>query len=183
MPSADSTHSRNHSLALSLVALVAGMVMLSFASVPLYRMFCQVTGYGGTTNRADSAPKVLGVHPITIDFNTDVDASLPWSFTPLQHAVTLKPGEQKLVFFSAVNEASVPLSGTAVFNVTPNKAGPYFMKTECFCFTEQRLEAGQKVTMPVSFFIDPEIENDPDMADMHNITLSYTFFKTKQPKE
>lgn len=176
-------NTRNRSLALSLIALVAGMLMLSYASVPLYRLFCQVTGFGGTTARTAVLPTTIGTRDITVDFNTEVDAKLNWDFKPLQKQVTLKPGEQKLVFFSATNHETVPVSGSAVFNVVPFKAGPYFVKTECFCFKEQRLEPNQTATMPVSFFVDPEIENNPDMADVRNITLSYTFFKTKHPKK
>ncbi len=168
---------------MSLAALVAGMVMLSFAAVPLYRLFCQVTGFGGTTRQADSLPQAVGTQDITVDFNTDMDTDLPWQFTSVQRKISLKPGEQKLIFFEAKNLSAETTSGTATFNVTPFKAGPYFIKTECFCFEEQKLAAGQEVTMPVSFFIDPQIENDPQMQDIHNITLSYTFFKTKQPNK
>lgn len=159
------------------------MVLLAYASVPLYRIFCQVTGFGGTTTQAEAPPQAVGTRIFTVDFNTDVNNELPWEFSPLQKNVSLKPGEQKLVFFKAHNLSTEGVSGTAVFNVTPHKAGSYFAKTECFCFTEQHLEAGQEVTMPVSFFIDPEIENDPEMKGLHNITLSYTFFKTKQPNK
>ena len=183
MPSADLDQRRNASLAWGLCALVIGMLLLAYASVPLYRIFCQVTGFGGTTVQADAVPQQPGLRDFTVDFNTDVNSELPWEFLPLQKSVTLKPGEQKLVFFKAHNLSKEGVSGTAVFNVTPHKAGPYFAKTECFCFIEQRLGAGQEVTMPVSFFIDPEIENDPEMNGLHNITLSYTFFKTKQPNK
>ncbi len=178
-----SAHRRNTSLALSLFALVAGMVMLSFAAVPLYRIFCQVTGFGGTPAQAASAPGYVGTRSVRVDFNTDTDPALPWEFLPLQREVTLTTGEEKLVFFTAENLSKTPVSGTAVFNVTPNKAAPYFTKVQCFCFEEQTLAPGEKVNMPVSFFIDPALEKDPEMEDVHNITLSYTFFKTKQPTE
>lgn len=173
----------NTSLACALLALVAGMVMLSFAAVPLYRLFCQVTGFGGTPMQADAAPGTLGSRPVTVDFNADTDPHLPWEFTSMQRNVELIPGKQTLVFFTAANRSHAPVSGTAVFNVTPHKAAPYFQKLECFCYEEQRLAPGEEVVMPVSFFIDPEIENDPQTKDVHTITLSYTFFKTKQPTE
>lgn len=172
---------KNRATAIHLIALVVGMLMLSYASVPLYRLFCQITGFGGATMRADAAAETIGTRQMTVDFNTDHDPSLAWDFNALQKNVSLKPGEQKLVFFEATNHEKTPVSGTSVFNVVPHKAGKYFMKTECFCYEEQRIDAGASVTFPVSFFIDPDIENDPDLADVSTITLSYTFFKTKHP--
>lgn len=180
--SADSDARNHRSLTLSLVMLVVGMLMLSYASVPLYRLFCQVTGFGGTTERALAAPGAVGTRVFAVDFNADVDPGLNWKFLPLQRSVSLKPGEQKLALFTATNLGATPVSGTAVFNVTPHKVGPYFMKIKCFCYEEQSIAPGRTAHFPVSFFIDPEIENDPNMADVHSITLSYTFFKTKHPK-
>lgn len=179
---ADGKSQKNRSLAINLMMLVAGMMMLSFASVPLYRMFCEATGFGGATERADSAPIAVGTRSLTVDFNTEIAPELSWVFSSLQKNISLKPGEQKLAVFTATNKGATPVSGTAVFNVTPHKAGQYFMKIKCFCYEEQLIAPGQTVNLPVSFFIDPGIENDPDMADIHTITLSYTFFKTKHPK-
>ncbi len=171
----------NRSFALSLLALVAGMVMLSFAAVPLYRIFCQVTGFGGTTMQAEYFPESIGTRELTIDFNTDLDRSLDWQFHALDRRLTTRPGEMQLALFEVENLSNQPQRGTAVFNVTPHKAGAYFMKVECFCYDEMTIPVDKRVSLPVSFFIDPEIENDPDLADVRNITLSYTFFKSKQP--
>ena len=170
----------NARVAVVLVSVVAGMVGMSFAAVPLYRVFCQVTGYGGTTQRADAAPGVQGDRVITVRFNADTAPNLPWAFQPEQRQVKVRLGEEKLVFYGAWNRASVPVTGTATFNVTPAKAGPYFDKVQCFCFTEQRLEPGQRVDMPVSFFIDPKMADDRNLDDVSTITLSYTFFSAVQ---
>ncbi len=179
---ASTTASRNVSLGISLIMLAAGMAMLAYASVPLYRLFCQVTGFGGTTQEAERAPGEVLARSMTVHFNADVSPELPWKFNAVSTDMTFKIGEQQLAFFEATNMADEPLSGTSVFNVTPFKAGEYFMKIECFCYEEQWLNPNETVTLPVSFFIDPEIKNDPNLADVSNITLSYTFFKTKQPK-
>jgi cytochrome c oxidase assembly protein subunit 11 len=173
---------KNKSLAVNLAMLVVGMLLLSFASVPLYRIFCEVTGFGGTTENASSAPSSIGTRKMSVEFNTDVAPELNLKFSSLQKNISLKPGEQKLALFSATNKSSASVSGTAVFNVTPHKAGSYFVKIKCFCYDEMVLAPGQTVNLPVSFFIAPEIENDSEMADIHTITLSYTFFKTKYPK-
>ena len=162
-----------------LVGVVAGMVGLSFAAVPLYRVFCQVTGYGGTTQRAEAAPAAVGDRVVTVRFNADVDPNLPWRFEPEQTAVTVKVGEQQLAFFKATNLSNEPVVGQAVFNVTPLKAGLYFDKVQCFCFSEQRLEPGQSADMPVTFFVDPDIVKDRNLDDVQTITLSYTFFRDK----
>ncbi|MGH6948552.1 MAG: cytochrome c oxidase assembly protein [Kiloniellales bacterium] len=170
----------NRRIALLLSVVVAGMVGLSFASVPLYRIFCQVTGYGGTTQVAEQAPGGLEGRRITVRFNADIDPQLPWSFQPVNRSVTLPVGEEQLAFYRAENLTDRPLVGTATFNVTPLKAGQYFVKIDCFCFTEQRLEPGQSVEMPVSFFVDPAIVEDPNLDDVHTITLSYTFFPAEE---
>lgn len=169
---------RNARTGLALSAVVCAMAGLAYASVPLYRLFCQVTGYGGTTQVAEAAPETVSERRITVRFNADVNPKLPWSFQPLARAVTLHVGEPGLAFFRAVNLADRPVSGTATFNVTPLKAGQYFDKTQCFCFDEQRLEAGQTVDMGVSFFIDPAILEDRNLDDVTTVTLSYTFFRS-----
>ena len=168
---------RRHSiLALSLVGLVAGMVGLSFASVPLYRVFCQVTGYGGVPQRAEKAPGEVLDRTVTIRFDGNVDRSLPWTFAPVQQTMDVKIGETALAFFKATNNSSVPVSGRAIFNVSPELAGRYFTKIECFCFKQQTLAAGQTVDMPVTFFVDPKFVDDEDTKDISEITLSYTFY-------
>lgn len=168
---------KNARVALSLAGVVVGMIAFSFASVPLYRLFCQVTGFGGTTQVAETAPQEVGERVISVRFNADVNDKLPWRFSPLQREVEVQVGENRLVFYQAQNVSERPVTGTATFNVTPLKAGPYFSKIACFCFTEQRLESGQQIDMPVSFFVDPAIMDDPDMDDVKTITLSYTFFR------
>ncbi len=169
---------RKVSTALILGALALGMVGLSFASVPLYRLFCQVTGYGGTTRVAAAAPGAAGERIFTVRFNADLARGMPWRFRPAQGVVRLRAGEVGLAFFSAANPTARAVTGTATYNVTPQKAGPYFNKIACFCFDEQTLEAGQSVEMPVSFFVDPEISQDPNLDDVTAITLSYTFFES-----
>lgn len=151
--------------------------MLAYASVPLYRLFCQVTGFGGTTMRADTDfPGEVRAETIHVRFNADTDPNLPWSFTPLENEVTVHIGENRLVAFKVRNESASESRGTATYNVTPTLAGKYFNKIQCFCFEEQRLKPGEEVTMPVSFFIDPALLDDPDLKGLTNITLSYTFF-------
>lgn len=166
----------NRRLAIALFAVPVAMVGAAYASVPLYELFCRVTGFGGTTQVAEAAPEKVGERVITVRFNSDVAPDLPWAFQPVERAMTLKVGESGLAFFRAENLSDRPTVGTATFNVTPLKAGPYFNKVQCFCFTEQRLAAGDTVDMPVSFFVDPAIEEDPNLREVHTITLSYTFF-------
>ena len=180
--SKDTDPKRRHSiLALSLVGLVAGMVGLSFASVPLYRVFCQVTGYGGVPQRAEKAPGEVLDRTVTIRFDGNVDRSLPWTFAPVQQTMDVKIGETALAFFKATNNSSVPVSGRAIFNVSPELAGRYFTKIECFCFKQQTLAAGQTVDMPVTFFVDPKFVDDEDTKDISEITLSYTFYRAAKP--
>lgn len=171
--------SKNLSVMAILVGVVAGMVGLAFASVPLYRLFCEATGYGGYTQRADTAPGAVSDRLMTVRFNADVDDRLPWAFYPEQRKVTMPIGESALAFYRAENRSGQAVTGTATFNVTPSKAGQYFAKVECFCFTEQTLEPGQGVDMPVSFFIDPAILDDPNLDEVETITLSYTFFQAR----
>lgn len=171
---------RRHALvAISLTAVVAAMAGLSFAAVPLYRLFCQVTGYGGTTQEVKAAPGKVGDRVIAIEFNADVSPALPWRFRPVQRRVSPAVGERALVYYRAENLSDKALTGTATFNVTPHKAGVYFDKIECFCFTEQHLGAGESADLPVSFFIDPKIVGDPNLDDVNTITLSYTFFPVR----
>ena len=177
--SKDTDPKRRHSiLALSLVGLVAAMVGLSFASVPLYRVFCQVTGYGGVPQRAEKAPGEVLDRTVTIRFDGNVASGLPWTFKPEQQTMDVKIGETALAFFKATNNSSVPVSGRAIFNVSPELAGRYFTKIECFCFKQQTLAGGQSVEMPVTFFVDPKIVDDEDTMNMSEITLSYTFYRT-----
>ena len=159
-----------------LFALVSLMILLVAFSVPLYNLFCRVTGYGGTTSFSENISNITLDKDITLQFNADVNDSINWSFTAPQD-VTFKIGENKLVEYEATNLSSVSSSGTATFNVLPEKVGPYFIKTQCFCFEKQTLEPNQSVKMPVVFYIDPSIIDDPGMADIDTITLSYTFFK------
>ena len=166
----------NQRLAMALAGFVAGMVGLAYASVPLYELFCQVTGYGGTPQVAAAAPGSSSDKKIAIRFDANTNPKLPWKFKASQAQMTVKLGEQNLAFYEAQNLGGVAVTGTAVFNVTPLKAGPYFSKIECFCFTEQTLTAGQRVDMPVQFFIDPKIFTDPDTKDVTTVTLSYTFY-------
>jgi len=178
-------YSKNTRTALTCAGVVAGMVGLSFASVPLYELFCQVTGFGGTTQRADveDLPAEVSNQTITISFDANVAKELGWSFKPEANKIVVRVGEQSLAAYEAKNRGSVPTTGTAAFNVTPHKVGPYFSKIHCFCFDEQRLVPGQEVTMPVQFYIDPEILTDPNTREVKNIALSYTFFKTDDAEE
>lgn len=159
----------------ALLLVLGGMTALVVLSVPLYRLFCQVTGYQGTTRTATEAPAEVLDRTVTVRFNTDVSPNLPWTFTPPE-PVRLKIGERGLVFFKARNNAAEAVAGTAVFNVTPAQAGRYFDKIACFCFTEQMLAAGESADMPVSFFVDPKIVEDADAGQIKTITLSYTFY-------
>lgn len=156
--------------------IVVAMIGLSYAAVPLYRLFCQVTGYDGTTQRASAAPGTVLGRAMTIDFDANAAPGLPWTFVPAQRRLTVRLGEQAMAHYRAANNATRRVTGTAVFNVTPTLAGRYFTKIQCFCFTEQTLEPGQAVDMPVVFFIDPKIAEDKDLASLTTITLSYTFY-------
>lgn len=168
---------RNKKVLSITLGVVAGMVALSYASVPLYSVFCKVTGWGGTTREAPvNAGKVVA-REMTVRFDSSVARGMPWRFQPDIREVRLKAGQDGIVSFLAENKSDAPIAGTAVYNVTPLKAGKYFYKTQCFCFGEQTLRPGEKVHMPVVFFIDPKIADDPEMDDVHTITLSYTFFR------
>lgn len=174
-----------------LTALLAvAMIGLAYASVPLYRIFCQATGFGGTTGRAEEAAlpgvaqlQALGGRTIKIRFDSNVAPGMPWRFAPRDRENSIKIGEKRMAFFTATNLAAGPTTGRAIFNVSPDTAGQYFRKIECFCFTEQTLAAGETVQMPVTYFIDPDILNDPAAARIDEITLSYTFFPVDNPTE
>ena len=172
---------RNNRIVLACLGIVVGMGAMSYAAVPLYEAFCRVTGYGGTTQRADAAPTEVSDRLMTVRFDATTSNGLPWTFIPDQKAVTVKVGESSLAFYTAVNNSDKPITGTATFNVTPLKAGLYFSKIDCFCFEEQTLAPGEKASMPVSFFVDPEINDDKHLDEIETITLSYTFFR-KQDK-
>ena len=168
----------NTRLATFLIGFVAIMVGVAYASVPLYKLFCQVTGYGGVPKIAKHAPDVVSETEILVRFDANTNPKLPWHFTPKQNEVTVNLGESVLAFYRAKNLAKADITGTALFNVTPLKAGKYFSKIDCFCFEEQTLAAGESVEMPVQFFVNPEIHNDPNTRDVKTITLSYTFYLT-----
>ena len=165
-----------------IAAIVAAMVALVGFSVPLYRLFCAVTGYNGTTQRVASDTATPTGKLVTVYFNTDVAPSLPWSFRPLQRSVSLHLGEQVPAYFEATNNSDQAIVGHATFNVTPDKAGQYFKKVQCFCFNEERLAPHQTVQMPVQFFVDPQIAKDANTDDVDQITLSYTFFRSTRPE-
>lgn len=164
-----------------LLGLAFGMLALTFASSALFRMFCEKTGHGGTTQIAKRMPTRIENRVITVRFNADTHSELPWEFKPLQKEVKVKAGEIGLAFYHGKNVSSRPAVGMATYNVTPHKAGIYFNKVECFCFLEQHLEGGQETDFPVEFFINPDIVKDPSMDDVDTITLSYTFFRLKMP--
>ena len=164
---------------LLVASVVFFMGALSYASVPLYKLFCQVTGYGGTTQVVQNVSDKVVDRSITVRFDANVNPALDWRFAPTQKSIKLSLGENALAFYRAENTGSGPLVGTATFNVTPDKAGIYFNKVECFCFQEQLLAPNQVIDMPVSFFIDPDMMNDPNLDDVTTITLSYTFFRSQ----
>ncbi|MBC8037566.1 MAG: cytochrome c oxidase assembly protein [Rhizobiales bacterium] len=169
------------------VAMIAGggalaMLGLAYASVPLYALFCQATGFGGTPQRADAAPAETAQQTISIRFDANTAGSLDWIFNAGQTTMTVKAGEQNMAYYRAANTSNRQLTGSAVFNVTPVSAGIYFNKIECFCFTEQTLKPGESVDMPVVFFVDSAILEDPDTRSIKEITLSYTFYPVDKPK-
>ena len=181
---------KNLRLAMMAFGIALAMVALGFASVPLYRMFCQVTGFAGTTQvgtESDAAiaanlAKSAGTPPISIRFDGNTDPGLPWDFAPERTTDTVQIGIRDLAFFTAKNNSSKPITGTATFNVEPEQAAPYFNKIQCFCFTEQTLQPGEEVRMPVLFYVDPAALDDPNMDGVEQITLSYTFHR-KPPED
>ena len=180
------TQRANARTGLMALALAAAMVGLGFASVPLYRLFCQVTGFGGTTMiaseaKAASAAAAATGQTISIRFDATTASDMPWIFRPAQATDTVTIGERDIATYVAKNVSSVPVTGMATFNVTPEQAGKYFNKIQCFCFTEQTLAPGQEVTMPVLYFVDPAMLDDPNMQGVEQITLSYTFHRQEEP--
>jgi cytochrome c oxidase assembly protein subunit 11 len=172
---------KNRRVAWIAAAVAVGMVGLSFASVPLYRLFCQSTGFAGTTQRAAAAPGATG-QTITVSFDANISEKLKWNFHPQQASITVPLGAQTMAHYIATNVSDQTLTGSAIFNVTPESAGAYFNKIQCFCFTEQTLKPGETVDMPVVFFVDPAIAADLDTQSIKTITLSYTFYPVDKPK-
>lgn len=168
----------NTILAAGLASVIGGMVGLSFASVPLYRMFCEATGYGGTPKIGPAASPGTVARTVQVRFNADTNPGLPWRFRPEQTAMTVHLGDEQPAFYSARNLSSTPVTGVSTYNVTPEKAAKYFHKTACFCFNEQTLTPGQDMQFPLSFWVDPAMATDPNTRDVTTITLSYTFFRT-----
>ena len=166
----------------ALVGLVVTMGALAFASVPLYDLFCRVTGYGGTTQQAASASDVILDRTINIRFDGSLSSGMSWEFKPSQTEMTVRIGETALAFYEAYNPTDRPIAGQASYNVFPFTAGGYFNKIACFCFTEQVLQPGERIQMPVTFFVDPEIVDDPDGKFVEEITLSYTFYEIDLPE-
>jgi cytochrome c oxidase assembly protein subunit 11 len=167
---------QNRKVAVLATSVVFAMIGLAYASVPLYSLFCQTTGFGGTTMRAAHAPAQPIDQMITIRFDANTAASLPWTFNAVQQTMTVKIGEQALAHYEAVNTSKQTIVGTAAFNVSPPEAGVYFNKIQCFCFTEQTLKPGEHADLPVTYFVDPAIMDDPDTKSIREITLSYTFY-------
>jgi cytochrome c oxidase assembly protein subunit 11 len=175
---------RNRRVGLIALLVAVAMLGLGYAAVPLYRLFCQVTGFGGTTQRASEAEAAIAEQAatgerISIRFDASLDRGMPWEFRPEKVTETVTLGERDMAFFIARNNSAVPVTGTATFNVEPEQAGPYFNKIQCFCFEEQTLQPGQEVRMPVLFYVDPKALDDPNMKGVGQITLSYTFHKAK----
>jgi len=172
--------SRNRTVGLR--AALFGLLMLgmAFAAVPLYRIFCQVTGFGGTTMKAEAAPGAVAGE-IGVRFDANIAPTLPWKFVPEQETVRIHPGARTTVYYRATNYTARRTFGTASFNVSPAQAGQYFSKIECFCFTEQMLKGGESIRMPVVFYVDPKLREDPDTRHIDEITLSYTFYPVENP--
>ena len=169
--------------ALLLVGVAVTMASLSFAAVPFYKWFCQVTGFAGTTAVAIAAPDVISEKTVLVRFDASLDSGMPWDFKPMQHEMTLKIGETGLAFFEAHNPTNRVVAGQASYNVFPYTAGAYFDKIACFCFDLQVLQPGETIQMPVSFFVDPDILKDPEAKYAKEITLSYTFHETDLPED
>ena len=166
-----------------LLGVVVTMTSLSFAAVPFYSWFCQVTGYGGTTAVAVQSSDQIIDQWVTVHFDANTDPAMPWSFKPQQAEMKLRIGENALAFYEAYNPTDRVIAGQAAYNVAPDLAGGYFTKVECFCFTEQVLQPHERIVMPVSFFVDPAMVDDPDAKDIAEITLSYTFYEIPLPDQ
>ncbi|PZP56110.1 MAG: cytochrome c oxidase assembly protein [Micavibrio aeruginosavorus] len=173
---------KNRRTGLAVLALILGMLILSYASVPLYRLFCQVTGFGGKAEKVEAANGEIFDREITVRFNSDVNPNLPWDFKPDTPEVKVKVGQEMLISFTATNLSREAAAGTAMYNVTPGAAGKYFNKTQCFCFNYQLIAPGRTVHFPVVFYIDPKIMKDRENDGLKTITLSYTFFKADSPE-
>jgi cytochrome c oxidase assembly protein subunit 11 len=169
---------KNRNIALVLFVVAVAMVGAAYAAVPLYKLFCSATGFGGTTREATGNPMGVIARRMTISFDADVDGSIPWNFVAAK-SVTDHVGAVDTVVFTARNLSDKPVTGQAVYNVTPGLAGQYFNKIQCFCFTKQTLKPGESVEMPVTFFVDPAIDKDPDLKTTTDITLHYTFYAAK----
>lgn len=167
---------KNARTGLAVLGVVAGMIALSFASVPLYSLFCRATGFEGTTQTASALPGKIIDRTITVKFDANTDRTMPWDFKPEMREIKVRLGEKGITSFFAHNRLSKTTAGTALYNVTPDKAGAYFNKIECFCFGLQSLGPGESATLPVLFYVDPALNDNPDMDDVHTITLSYTFY-------
>jgi cytochrome c oxidase assembly protein subunit 11 len=183
----DDINRRNLRVGLMAFAGALAMLGLGYAAVPLYQMFCQVTGFGGTTmiaseEEAARAAAIATGQKISVRFDGSTAAGLPWAFRPTQPKQTVVIGQRDIATYTARNDGSKPITGTATFNVTPEQAGKYFNKIQCFCFTEQTLQPGEKVTMPVLYYVDPAMLDDPNMAGVQQITLSYTFHRAREPQ-
>jgi len=170
---------KNKRTFLGVLMFVALMVGVSFAAVPLYDLFCRVTGFGGTTQVAAALPDRVSERTMTINFNADTGRGMPWQFKPTMRNIDVKLGQRGVTSYISKNPTARPVTGTAIYNVTPLKAGKYFHKIQCFCFDEQTLQAGEEADMPVLFYVDPALEDDPSMDDVKTITLSYTFFRAQ----
>lgn len=166
-----------------LLVPLAFMIALTASAVPLYNLFCRVTGYGGTTQVSETGSDVILEREITVRFSANRAAGMPWEFRPVEPSMRIRIGETGMAFYEAYNPTDVPIAGTATFNVTPFTTGLYFSKIQCFCFEEQVLQPGERVMMPVSFYVDPEMLNDPEAAGAPAITLSYTFHQIELPEE
>ena len=177
----NATQRSNRVMALALLAFFAGMVGMAYAAVPLYQLFCQVTGYGGTTQRVTQYSDRVLDEKIKVRFDANT-ANVPWQFGPVQREVTIPIGETVQIAYRAKNLSGKPTSGRATFNVTPQIAGSYFMKVECFCFTDTTLQPGEELEMPVVFFVDPAIVDAPETKKIRTLTLSYTFYPTETDK-
>ncbi|WP_340109871.1 cytochrome c oxidase assembly protein [Pikeienuella sp. HZG-20] len=174
---------RNGAVVLGLAGLSVFMLGMSFAAVPLYDLFCRVTGYSGTTAEATEGSDTILDRDVIVRFDASLDRDMPWRFKPVQNTMTLRIGETGLAFFEATNPTDRVVAGTASYNVAPFSVGGYFTKIDCFCFTEQVLQPGETVQMPVTFYVDPEIVDDSEASLVHTITLSYTFHETELPKD
>ncbi len=170
---------RNARMAWTLVLVVGGMLGMAYAAVPLYEAFCKATGFGGTPLVAQEGERPVIARTVNVRFDSNVDPNLAWRFEPLQREVTVRLGEEKLVFYRATNVSQRPIVGTAAYNVTPERTAAWFNKIQCFCFTEQLLQPGQAVDMPVVFFVDADMAKDRGYDDIRTITLSYTFYEAK----